>query len=140
MSEPIEQLEQTLKKNSFSLTAARRTVFLALQGHEPQSMHDLVVRCGNGVDRASIYRTIALFERLGIVQRLQMGWKYKLELTGGFVHHHHHLSCVQCGKVIPLPEDANLEKRLLQLAGSQNFEAQNHQLEIRGLCVDCRSK
>jgi len=138
MSEPIEQLEQTLKKNSFSLTAARRTVFLALQGHEPQSMHDLVVRCGNGVDRASIYRTIALFERLGIVQRLQMGWKYKLELTGSFVHHHHHLSCVNCGKIIALPEDDVLEARLHTLAAAKRFQPQDHQLEIRGLCVDCQ--
>jgi len=139
MSEPSEQFESTVKKSGYSLTAARRTVFAALQGEEPLTMHELVGRC-EGIDRASIYRTIALFEQLGIIQRLQMGWKYKLELTGGFVHHHHHLSCVRCGKVIPLPEDANLEKRLLQLAASQNFEAQSHQLEIRGLCTDCRSE
>ena len=137
MSEPSEQFESTLKKRGYSLTAARRTVFDALQGEEPLTMHELVGRCKD-IDRASIYRTIALFERLGIVQRLQMGWKYKLELTDSFVHHHHHLSCVNCGKIIALPEDDVLEARLHTLAAAKRFQPQDHQLEIRGLCVDCQ--
>jgi len=35
----------------------------------------------------------------------QIGWKYKLELSNAFQHHHHHLTCLQCGGVTPLPED-----------------------------------
>ena len=138
MLEPLQQLREQLKIHNHSLTAPRRAVFDALQGQEPQTMHEVVARCP-GIDRASVYRTIALFEHLGIVQRLQIGWKYKLELTGAFAHHHHHLSCNKCGRIIPLPEDSVLEKRLSLLAGSQNFQPQDHQLEIRGFCVDCLS-
>ncbi len=138
MSEPIDQLTQSLKSAGYSLTQARKAVFSALQGHEPQTMHELVASCKT-VDRASVYRIIALFEQLGIVQRLQIGWKYKIELTGSFVHHHHHLSCLQCGKVIALPEDEDLENRLHDLASAQNFLPQDHQLEIRGLCQTCQT-
>jgi Fur family ferric uptake transcriptional regulator len=74
------------------------------------------------------------------VHRLQIGWKYRLELTDAFTHHHHHLSCTLCGKVIPLPEDPMLEMRLRAMAGSQQFLAQDHQLEIRGQCKNCQAK
>jgi Fe2+ or Zn2+ uptake regulation protein len=137
MSEPIDQLKVTLRQNGLSLTAARRAVFEALQQPEPQTMSELVGHCSN-IDRASTYRSVVLFERLGIIQRLQIGWKYKLELTDAFMRHHHHFSCVRCGHVITLPEDMVLERRLRAMARRQHFLAQDHQLEIRGLCATCR--
>jgi len=100
-------------------------------------MREVVTACQDQVDRASVYRTIALFERIGVVQRLQIGWKYKLELSDAFHHHHHHLTCRQCGRTSPLPEDEQLEKRLKALASGQNFVMQGHQLEIQGLCQTC---
>jgi Fe2+ or Zn2+ uptake regulation protein len=36
-----------------------------------------------------------------------------------------------------LPEDRALEKRLRSLAYARGFAAQDHQLEIRGLCSSC---
>jgi Fur family ferric uptake transcriptional regulator len=138
MLEPLDQLKQTLKAGGQSLTTARQTIFAALQDEEPLTMHEIIQKCLGEVDRASVYRTVALFERLGIVQRLQIGWKYKLELSDAFHHHHHHLTCSHCGTTIPLPEDADLERRLQQLADSQTFIMTGHQLEIVGLCRNCR--
>jgi len=135
---PLEQLKITLKQQRHSLTTARQTIFAALEDKEPQTMHEIVAACAGQVDRASVYRTIALYEQLGIVQRLQIGWKYKLELSDSFHRHHHHLTCLKCGKITPLPEDRQLEDRLQLLAQSQNFLAQGHQLEIQGLCPLCR--
>ncbi len=136
MTEPLQQLQQSLKGQG-SLTLPRQVVFSALLGHEPQTMAQLVAVCADQIDRASVYRTIALFERLGIVQRLQIGWKYKLELSDAFHHHHHHLTCLKCGRTTPLPEDKQLENRLQQLAQTQNFTMQGHQLEVQGLCQNC---
>lgn len=137
MSEPLDRLRNALKQHGYSATKTRERVFQALQNQEPQTMHAVIADCQPTVDRASVYRTIALFERLGIVQRLQIGWKYKLELSGGFHHHHHHLSCLRCGKVVALREDDQLEARFVQLAQAQHFHIQDHQLEIRGLCQKC---
>ncbi len=100
-------------------------------------MAAILASCEASADRASVYRTLALFEKLGIIQRLHIGWKYKLELTDRFTHHHHHLSCVSCGKVFTLQADHTLEARLQALAVANNFVAQDHQIEIRGLCSDC---
>jgi Fur family ferric uptake transcriptional regulator len=137
MAEPLQQFKTALKTHSQSLTRSRLEVFSALQDKEPQTMREIVQACVSKVDRASVYRTIALFERLGIVQRLQIGWKYKLELSDAFHHHHHHLTCLKCGKTIRLSEDRQLEARLHGLARAQNFVMQGHQLEIQGLCENC---
>jgi Fur family ferric uptake transcriptional regulator len=137
MTEPLEKLTATLQKHRQSLTKSRLAVFAALQDKEPQTMHEVVLACGQQIDRATVYRTITLFEKLGIVQRLQIGWKYKLELGDNFHHHHHHLTCKRCGKTIRLPEDSQLEKRLHSLAQAQNFTMQGHQLEIQGVCQSC---
>lgn len=132
-------LKATLKQQHYSLTAARQVVFEALQHQEPQSMREIVASCKH-IDRASVYRTITLFERLGIVQRLQVGWKYRLELSDAFHEHHHHMHCIRCGQTIALPEDLELEKRLQEVAASYDFDLQTHQLELSGLCRSCKER
>lgn len=136
MLEPLAQFEQSLKAAGYSVTKPRRETFAALLAKSPLSLHELVRACP-GIDRATIYRTIALFERLGIVQRLQIGWKYKLELGDAFQHHHHHFSCMKCGKVIDIAEDKLIENRIAALSREAHFRPSDHQLEIRGLCTSC---
>lgn len=99
-------------------------------------MQQLVAACP-GIDRASVYRVVSLFEQLGIVQRLQIGWKYKLELSDTFSHHHHHLTCLKCGRIIDFDEAPALEKDLYHIAKNNNFQIRGHQLEIQGLCRNC---
>lgn len=135
-------LQTMLRHNNLKLTNVRIVVFQALAG-EPQSMHQLVSRCTGVIDRTSVYRTVKLYERLGIVQRLQIGWKYKLELNDIYRagrHHHHHLTCSVCGTVIGVPGDTILEKRLQEVSKSRNFVMQDHQIEIQGLCPTCALK
>ncbi len=140
MSSPIHQLNIVLKAHGQSLTASRHIVFKALLNKEPQSMNEVISGCRGRVDRATVYRVIGLFEKLGIVQRLQIGWKYKLELSGAFHHHHHHMTCVACGLTAQIPEDAHLEQHLRDTATKQSFVMQGHQLEIQGLCANCNKQ
>lgn len=134
-----QKLKKILAQNGRSLTQARRLVFELLLGHEPQTMQVLVSRSRGSVDRASIYRTIELFEQLGIVQRINIGWKYKLELTDLFGEHHHHLHCMECGSVTVLPEDPQLENRIASLAKQALFKPTAHQLEVQGFCQYCKT-
>ena len=101
-------------------------------------MAELDGRAG-GIDRASVYRAVELFERLGIVQRLNTGWKYKLELTDKFNEHHHHLTCLHCDRTISMNE-AELEQLISRLATSHCFKPTSHQIEIQGLCDDCQTR
>lgn len=137
MATDISPIKTTLKDRGYSLTLVRRTVFEILCDHDALSMSELIDKVGVVADRASVYRTVQLFELLGIIHRVQIGWKYKLELSDAFASHHHHLTCLNCGAVIPLHEDKALEKELAKLAHQNHFQATGHQLEIRGFCRDC---
>ncbi|MDL2363120.1 MAG: transcriptional repressor [Patescibacteria group bacterium] len=138
--DPKDELRHTLKAHSFSMTTARSTVFDALLDKEPQTMREVVDACQKLVDRASVYRVVSLYERLGIVQRLQMGWKYKLELSDDFHRHHHHLTCTKCHVVIPISENDELEDHLYEAAQKHGFKMEGHQLEIQGVCAICQHK
>jgi Fur family ferric uptake transcriptional regulator len=136
MSEPKEIFIDLLKKDNCRITQARLAVFEQLSLDKPLSMHELVAQTGNA-DRASIYRTVELFERLGIVQRLHIGWKYKIELTDKFAAHHHHLTCVKCGKTVSINQH-DLERFIDDLAAQHNFKPTTHQVELQGYCSDCQ--
>jgi Fur family ferric uptake transcriptional regulator len=134
----VDSLKDLLKRNGQSVTTTRLAVFEALSGQEPLSMHELVERV-RSADRASVYRTIDLFERLGIVQRLNTGWKYKVELSDKFAAHHHHLTCTHCGATTPMNE-AELETVIDRLARNHGFRPMAHQIEIQGICNNCQRR
>lgn len=100
-------------------------------------MQVLVKRAQGSVDRATVYRTMELFERLGIIRRLNIGWKYKIELSDLFVGHHHHFHCSNCGKTYTLDPNTMLETMIDTAVAKEGFSARGHQLEIYGLCVNC---
>ena len=125
-----------LRDNGYSTTKTRQAVFAALSSHKPLSMHELVERCSD-IDRASVYRSVALFEEIGIVHRLYTGWKYTIELSDRFGLHHHHATCSRCGKIISLEEDTALESALRRLADKHSFVISGHEIELTGLCNNC---
>lgn len=138
MHEALQNLADSLRAGGHSLTAARKTVFLALLDKEPQTMATLV-KATSSIDRASVYRAISLFEQLGIVQRLQIGWKYQLELSNQFASHHHHITCLRCGQVQSFEESDAIELELRQLAQQASMQLTGHQIELRGICKNCQN-
>lgn len=131
-------LRALLKKNNSSLTKPRKVVFNLLYNQKPQSMQVIIERAKNDVDRATIYRTLDLFEKAGIVHRLNIGWKYKYELSDVFQGHHHHFHCSNCGTTFSLEPNAMLETMIDTVAAKSDFAPRGHQLEIYGFCSDCK--
>ena len=131
-------LISALKQSGYSLTSARAQVFEALEKSEAVSMAELVRALDSHIDRATVYRTIELFEKLGIVTRLSLGWKYKIELSENFSHHHHHLSCPRCGTVVSFEEGELLQRAIEHIATAKGYRIQDHSLEIRGVCPNCQ--
>ncbi|MDB5186410.1 MAG: transcriptional regulator, Fur family transcriptional regulator, ferric uptake regulator [Candidatus Saccharibacteria bacterium] len=137
MHDALQKFQTFLKAHSHSCTKVREQIFLAMLDQEPLTMRELVKKLGDKVDRASVYRTVHLLESLGVIERLAQGWKYKLELSDEFSEHHHHITCLNCGKVVPIEEVEEIENLIIQLAKSQGFHSFSHQLEIRGTCSAC---
>ena len=134
---PVDTLKALLTKSGASLTKPRKVVFNLLLNQEPQSMQVLVKRAEGKVDRATEYRTIELFEQLGIVHRLNIGWKYKIELSDIFLGHHHHFHCNICGKTFTLSANPMLETMIDTAVAKEGYRPRGHNLEIFGLCQTC---
>lgn len=133
-----DKLADTLKKNGYSVTKPRQAVFAALQSGTPRSMHELTMDLSSVIDRASIYRTVTLFEELGIVIRVNQGWKYKIELSDVFSPHHHHITCTKCGRSISFKEPPGLDDLLTSIALEHNYTHTHHSFELSGLCAQCQ--
>lgn len=130
-------LQKILNDNGRSLTKPRQVLCDLLWDSEPQSLHELTQRSQGVIDRASVYRTLELFEKLGLVRRIYIGWKYKVELSDVFTHHHHHISCLNCGKVVAITEDAAIERLIQEIGQRYGFAKPAHQLEVTGYCPVC---
>ena len=128
-----------LRDNGHSLTKSRQAVFTILSDGDPLTMSELVKLCGS-IDRASVYRSVELFEKIGVAHRLYTGWKYRIELTEIFDHHHHHATCTNCGMNVVLEEDPSFETAIQNLADQYQFNVTSHQVELSGLCEACRKK
>lgn len=133
-----DKLVATLKKHGYSMTQPRQVVFNALLSGTPRSMRELILDLSSVIDRASIYRTVALFEELGVVVRVNQGWKYKIELSDIFSPHHHHINCTNCGRSVSFDEPDELDQLLTQIAMKHGFRIDDHTLELSGICASCR--
>lgn len=132
-------LTTTLQEHSYSVTKPRLAVFAVLSDNDAMSIGQLVKKLQPDIERTSVYRTVDLFEKLGIINRIHIGWKYKLELSEQFSHHHHHAACTVCGSVVVFEEDEALEQGIHALSNRLGIKLESHTLELRGVCADCRS-
>lgn len=131
------KLEKLLKTKGYSITKPRVRVFgFLLQTHEPIAVSELA-KILQDIDKVSVYRTIDLFEKAGITHRVWAGFKSKIELSEQFSSHHHHFTCVNCGKIISL-ESEQLESSLKILENQNKFELTHHSVELNGYCRHCR--
>lgn len=137
MEAALGKLAHALKQTKHSATRARRAVFAELLHSGPLSVSALAGRLEDAVDRATVYRTVELFESLGIVNRIWHGFKNQVELSEIFTPHHHHAVCQSCGATIDLAS-TELEAALGRLARQHGFIALNHSVELSGYCAKCQ--
>lgn len=135
----IIRFKETLKKSGYSVTKPRQIVFEQLAKNGPLTSAGLAEYCASRLDRATTYRTIDLFERLGVVNRIWHGFKNQIELSEIFTPHHHHAVCQNCGVSIDIV-NPELENLLARLAKQHTFLALSHVIELTGYCKHCQNK
>ena len=89
------------------------------------------------VSRATIYRTLELLEKCGLIRQAKLGeTKAYYEHTYGR-HHHEHMKCTVCGRVIEF-ESEEIEKLQDVICKQNNFQMTHHILHLFGICEDCQ--
>jgi len=139
MPPSTDNFAKILKDNGVSVTSARRAIFQTLLDADEPLKNGEIARRTTTVDRASVYRTLELFTRLGITETVTRGWTPHTELAEPFKPHHHHIICENCGKVVEIENDT-LEDVLNLVASRYDFALQKHVVELSGLCANCRAK
>lgn len=135
--------ERRLRRIDQRYTSGRRAIIdLLLSAGHPVSIEDIAKHLP-GLPRSSAYRHLTDLQAAGLIRRVTANDEYtRFELAEDLTEHHHHLLCVNCGKVTDVTLPAALEQQVTgaisQLADADGFQAHSHRLDVLGLCAACR--
>src|SRR5215210_1826643 len=128
-----------LAENGQRLTGPREIVVRALVAQKgvinPETLSGALQP--QGVGRATVYRTLDLLERHGMLNRVHADSCHGYTLCDE--GHHHHLLCSACNAVLPV-DASGVETEILRLADRLKFRVETHTLEFAGLCEACQNR
>ncbi|GGI02877.1 Fur family transcriptional regulator [Egicoccus halophilus] len=136
-----DELDRTLRASGHRVTRPRRAVWRALRrgrGHRTvEEIAASVAAAGDEVDTASLYRTLALFEDLGIARVSRLGDRDAGRWELAHPDEHFHLVCQQCGDV-----DHHVGTLVAQirehLDRGHGFAVEQVELVVTGRCTACQ--
>jgi Fur family ferric uptake transcriptional regulator len=136
-----ERLREFLKLEGMRKTQERELILeevMQSEGHfEPEEIFFRLHEKGRDVSRTSVYRTIPLLVKAGIVRKTPCDrMKARYERIFGY-EHHDHLICIGCGRIIEFHDDA-IEEAQTKVAMEHCFEMTGHRLVISGYCEVCQ--
>jgi Fur family transcriptional regulator, ferric uptake regulator len=135
-------VEHRLRRIDQRYTAGRRAIVdLLVSMEHPVSIGDIAERLPS-LPRSSAYRHLVDLQAAGVVRRVAANDEFtRFELDENLTGHHHHLLCVNCGKVtdvtLPVGFEQDVDKAISQLADAQSFEPLSHRLDVLGVCAGC---
>ena len=97
-----------------------------------------VAERGATAGTATVYRTLELLVRSGLVVERDFGEGFKRFEPARGIPHHEHLLCTVCGRVTEF-RDERLERMTTLIAEAHGYSRQRHRLVIYGVCEECRT-
>lgn len=121
------------------MTPQRQLVLDAVHalGHAtPEQICTQVQRSAPAVNITTIYRTLDLMERIGLVRHTHLG--HGAPSYSEQEHQHVHVVCHSCGAVSEAPLDL-LDGVVEQLRSDSGFDLDVTHLALSGICRTCQS-
>ncbi len=140
----IDDVMGRLAGEGYRPTEPRRTVVDEILGRRTPftsaELWEAIQEKAPGVGRATVFRTLDLMGKLGVVQRIHR------DAEDGRCHaylacdetHHHHLICNVCGRVTDFKEGRELEGLVREIEKRTAFRVEGHRLELLGICPQCQ--
>lgn len=140
MSLEEKKFKNYLQKRGLKFTPQRKTILREVfSTHKHFRADDIFLRVTQKrtcISRASVYRTIELLVKSGLLRQVISGEKHRhYEHTFGH-DHHDHLFCLGCGKVIEFKRE-RIEKLQEEVCRQHGFKPLEHRLQILGYCNKC---
>lgn len=136
-----QPLGERLEARGVRLTSRRRALLKILEEadqHLDAAALLEVAQQQMKIDRATVYRTLELFKREGLIDELDLmhlrGEMHYYEVRTG--KEHFHFACFGCGRVeeISTPLFEQLKR---EIGREKGFTIQTARLEIGGYCTEC---
>lgn len=136
-----EAATQALAGAGYRSGGARRAIVQLLDEQacalSAAEIEQALARGARAVSRASVYRVIEELERIGLLQRVEVGHgSVRFEPVRHGAGHHHHLVCERCGRLEPFSDDG-LERAIRRVSDRLPLQVSEHEIVIRGACSDC---
>lgn len=146
MERNIEPVKKILKSSGYKYTKQRAKVYEIFLDNKDkhlttEEVYNLVAKKDPEMGIATIYRTVQLFHKLGVLDQIAFDdniLRYELRVANEG-HRHHHLVCINCGKVEEVDID-NLNELEAKIEKDKNFKIVDHTLKFMGYCEDCQHK
>tara|TARA_B100001057_G_C22253419_1_gene720365 strand:- start:18 stop:383 length:366 start_codon:yes stop_codon:yes gene_type:complete len=117
------------------MTEQRKIISKVLQESKDhpdvESVHTRALKLDSTISIATIYRTVKLFEELGIIEKLEF-LDGKARYEDAKREHHDHLIDINSGEVIEFV-DKEIEKLQEKIANKLNYKLLGHKLELYGI-------
>jgi Fur family transcriptional regulator, ferric uptake regulator len=139
----IGRFKAFLLQQGLKLTREResllREIFATHYHFEADELLFKLKEKGVKTSRATIYRTLDLLVKSGLVRRVHLGEDHYHYERVTRDSHHDHLICTTCGAVIEF-HDEELEARQTEICRRKKFTPTFHNLQILGICDACHRK
>ena len=97
-------------------------------------LHETVRSSLGSADYSSVFRAVALLERQGVIEKIDLGEGHaRFEVRDA---HHEHIRCESCGKVEEVPVCV-LDDAAAQVQAVTGYRVLSHQVVFGGLCREC---
>ncbi|MCH7683537.1 MAG: transcriptional repressor [Gemmatimonadetes bacterium] len=142
-AELVEGFRGYMRDHNLPLTHQREAIASALfHSEEHLSVEDIeaILRDENvHVGKATVYRTLDLLVRAGLVDEHDFGEGFKRFEPRSARSHHEHLICLACGKVVEFTSE-RIERMKALIADEHGFRHHHHRLDIYGVCSECQGR
>ncbi|UXR68716.1 MULTISPECIES: Fur family transcriptional regulator [unclassified Staphylococcus] len=146
MEERLNRVKQQLQQSSYKLTPQREATVRVLIENEADhlSAEDVYLKVKEKapeIGLATVYRTLELLADIKVVDKVSFGdgvSRFDLRKEGS-KHFHHHLVCMECGRVDEIDEDLlpQVEERV---ENEFEFKILDHRLTFHGICKTCQQE
>ncbi len=142
----LSTYETIIMKSGSKLTKQRKQILKVIIDHphehfSAEALYDLVKHIDDSIGIATVYRTLELFEKLGIVRNVKIKNDgvnyYDVVDLDEENHFHHHLICTNCRRIIEIADE--LESYETFIEQKYGFQVKDHDLTLYGICSDCQS-
>lgn len=132
-------MAQALRAAGHRLTKPREAIIAVLdantEGLTPEEIHEQGQARYAPLGLVTVYRTLELFDELGVVRRVHSGERCQRYASAG--PERHYIVCQSCHRVLEFP-CGGLDGLIDDVRERTGYRITGHLLELRGVCPDCQ--